>query len=142
LDLSVEEEFGYKALAAYVSGLGNDGDPFYTVIFDDPVVLPTDGELDDPFESYSEGVMDFGDGYPIDFWARVTSTIKSKSQTVTVPYGTLNDCTYITAVVEQSDLTNPEDVEYWFHPSVGPVKASSPPGYVGAELVSFSPPVK
>ena len=104
---------------------------------------PIGGDMDAP-EGSSEtvsgqGTLCFGDSCDA-YSIESTFTVLSWSESVQVPYGTVEGCRHISLSTTASDLGGfTLESEWWAASGIGMVKATEPPGLASMELVSFTP---
>ncbi|MBI5501225.1 MAG: hypothetical protein HY907_13345 [Deltaproteobacteria bacterium] len=131
-------EFG--GAEVYLDGTGTAGAPDFTYWFEVPLSGRFDGDVGAASEATATGHLVFeGDptGTPYDI--TVTYTLVSTSESVTVPYGTVDGCIHYHLVTNSSDLTDYAS-DYWVKSGLGLVKATSIPGFDNCELVSAALP--
>lgn len=110
-------------------------------VFDTPVYILFDGQPGVPQTStatgryYFDGDVDDFDDVEMSF----TSTLTAFPDTVTVPYGTVNDAIRVDVTFDESVVdgySGSFDGVYYFQSTFGVVYANPVPGFYSADLVS------
>jgi len=109
-------------------------------VYDEPLYILFDGDIGETKTSTADGEYIFpnsSDTAP--HTTTIESTLASRDATVTVPYGEVSGCILVEAVLTETDEygTWSADVNFWFHPDLGFVRADIMPGFWSCSLISF-----
>lgn len=150
LDLSTFRQIGFKAAEMYWSwGEGKTAKPNAVFdwgmreVYDQPLKVIYDGDVGDTFESEATARFYFN-GDPNDFediTMKVETTLTSRTASVEVPYGTVNNCMLLDCAFTQTDSwgTGTFDGQYFLHTLLGVVYSDMIPGFAAVELVDPNP---
>ena len=135
LDLSTEGQFGFAGSEIYWSNdIKSDTEPEGVFDLDAPVYIYINPTLNDPKESTASGTWDIYN-QPGTYDATLISTTLSTDASVTVPYGTVDDCFEVKVDFWQQFSLWPDvdgSTTFYFHSELGLVMTS------GANMMGFS----